>query len=320
MDLSDATKKELLRTMLLIRHFELGTEIQHKLGKVPGALHFYIGEEATATGVCAALKPNDLLLSTHRGHGHCLAKGAEPRRIMAELFGKVTGYSRGRGGSMHIFAPKLGILGTNGIVGGGLTLAAGAGMHAKLQKTGQVVACFFGDGAANNGTFHEAINLAGVLRLPVVFICENNLYATETAVSAATLTRNFADRAPGYGIPGEIMDGNDVLDVCEKSARAVARARSGDGPTLLESKTYRTCGHYAGHAEGGYRSKEELEAWRARDPIRLLSRRLMEEGTLDQGSLALMEEEAKAEVEEAIQFASESPWPAPEEALQHVSV
>jgi pyruvate dehydrogenase E1 component alpha subunit len=204
-------------------------------------------------------------------------------------------------------------------VGGGLTLAAGAAFHAKLQKTGQVAACFFGDGAANNGTFHEAVNLAGVLRLPAVFVCENNLYATETAVSAATLTRNFADRAPGYGIPGEVMDGNDVLDVLEKSARAVERARGGDGPTLLESKTYRTCGHYAGHAEGGYRSREELEAWRARDPIRLFSRRLMDEGALDQTGFARMEEEAKSRVGEAVRFAAESPFPAPEEALEHVT-
>jgi pyruvate dehydrogenase E1 component alpha subunit len=320
MDVRDAKKTELLRTMLLIRHFELGAEVQHKLGNIPGAVHFYIGEEATAAGVCATLRPDDFLFSTHRGHGHCIAKGAEPRRIMAELFGKVTGYSRGRGGSMHIFAKELGILGTNGIVGGGLTLAAGAAFHAKLQKTGQVAACFFGDGAANNGTFHEAINLAGVLRLPVVFVCENNLYATETAVSAATLTRNFADRAPGYGIPGEVMDGNNVLDVFEKAARAVERARGGDGPTILESKTYRTCGHYAGHAEGGYRSREELEAWRARDPIRLFSRHLMDEGVLDQAALARMEEEAEAAVQEAVRFASGSPFPAPEEALEHVAV
>jgi len=316
--MTNTLKKELLRTMLLIRQFELAVDEQYQVGKVPGFLHFYLGEEATATGVCASLQKDDYVVSSHRGHGHCIAKGADVRRLMAELFGKATGYSRGKGGSMHIFARDLGILGTNGIVGGGLPLAVGAGFHAKLQKTGQVAVCFFGDGAANNGTFHESINLASVMHLPVVFVCENNLYATEMPVRSATLTKNFADRAAAYGMPGEIADGNDVLDVFEKSARAVQRARSGSGPTLVESKTYRTCGHYAGHPETGYRPQEELESWRARDPIHLLSSRLIRDKTISKAALDRMEREAKALVEEAVSFATESAYPPGEEAVEHV--
>ncbi|MFH0795831.1 MAG: thiamine pyrophosphate-dependent dehydrogenase E1 component subunit alpha [Candidatus Omnitrophota bacterium] len=315
MKMSEEEKKRLLRLMLTIRSFELMVQEKRFQGRIPGTAHLYVGEEASAVGVCAGLKKDDYLVSTHRGHGHCIARGAAINLLMAELYGKSTGYCRGKGGSMHIFVKELGILGTNGIVGAGLPLALGAGLHAKLRKTGQVCASFFGDGAANQGTFHESLNLAAVQSLPVIFVCENNLYATETPVRDATLTKNFADRAQAYGIPGEVVDGNNLLEVCEKASQAIERARSGQGPTLLECKTYRYLGHYVGHGETGYRTKEEVEAWRKRDPIKLFFRHLAAEKTLNEKEFTDMEGKVQAEVEEAVRFAEESPFPEPEEAL-----
>jgi acetoin:2,6-dichlorophenolindophenol oxidoreductase subunit alpha len=306
-----------LRQMLLLRHFELTTQTQFLGGKVPGFCHIYVGEEATAVGVCETLNKDDYIVSTHRGHGHCLAKGADPSLLMAELYGKKTGYCRGRGGSMHIFVKEIGILGTNGVVGGGLPLAVGGGMHAKLARTKQVSVCFFGDGAANEGTFHESLNIAAVHKLPVIFICENNLYGTATRVSEATLTKDFADRAQAYGIPGRVADGNDVLDVYEKARVSVARARAGEGPTLLECKTYRQYGHYVGE-NSTYRPKEEVEAWLGRDPITLFKQHLLEENILNKAGIDQMEEQVKAQIVEAEKFASESPLPNSDEVLQHV--
>jgi len=316
--LSDEEKVRLLRTMITIRHFELAVQEHYMNTNIRGFAHMYLGEEATGVGVCAALKNSDCIVSSHRGHGHCIAKGADIKKLMAELFGKSTGYCRGRGGSMHMFSKELGILGTSGIVGGGLPLAVGAALHAKMRKSNQVIICFFGDGAANQGTFHESINLAAVHGLPVVFVCENNLYATETPVTLVTLTKDFADRAAGYGIPGVKVDGNSLLKVYETTRAAVERARSGEGPTLLECKTYRTCGHYIGHGETGYRSKEEVELWRKRDPIERFSKYLIEHGILDRKSVARIEEEVESEVKEAVRFALESPYPDKAEVLKDV--
>lgn len=318
MKMSEREKKRLLRLMLTIRNFELTVQKNYFQGRIPGAAHLYVGEEATAVGVCAGLKKDDYIVSTHRGHGHCIAKGADLKLLMAELYGKSTGYCRGKGGSMHIFVKELGILGTNGIVGGGLPLAIGTGLHAKLRKTGQICTAFFGDGAANQGTFHESINLAAVQRLPVIFVCENNLYATETPVKDATLTTDFADRARAYAVPGESVDGNNLYEVYEKASQAIERARSGQGPTLLECKTYRYLGHYVGHGETGYRTKEEVETWRKRDPIKLFLQHLVAEKIMDEKKFSEMEKKVQAEVDSAVKFAEESPFPDPKEALEDV--
>jgi len=296
--------------MMRIRIFEMAVREHFHKGEIPGFAHLYVGEEAVATGVCTVLGRDDYIASTHRGHGHCIAKGADLKRLMAELYGRQSGYCEGRGGSMHIFAREIGILGTCGIVGGGLPIALGAAMHSKLKKTGQVCAAFFGDGAANNATFHESLNLAAVKALPVIFVCENNLYATATSVQTATKTRNFADRAPAYGMPGVVVDGNDVMDVLRSAEEAVQRARAGKGPTLLECKTYRHFGHYIGE-NTFYRSKEEVEAWLERDPIKTFSRRLEEEGTLSAEQVETLRQEVAGEVAEAVKFASESPFPDP---------
>ncbi len=307
-------KKELLRSMLLLRHFELVVRERFFEGKIPGFCHVYVGEEATAVGVCDTLNRTDYVVSTHRGHGHCLAKGADPKRIMSELYGKKTGYCQGRGGSMHIFAKEIGILGTTGIVGSGLPIAIGAGMHIKLRKTGQVSVCFFGDGAANQGTFHESINIAAVQKLPVIFVCENNLYATATRVDEATLTKDFANRARAYGIPGKVVDGNNVLEVYENALEAVERVRAGKGPIFLECKTYRHFGHYVGE-DTKYRSQQEVDAWLKRDPIKLFKERLLDQGILDAAAIDRMEREVKEEIEEARRFATDSPLPEPDEVL-----
>jgi len=314
---TDDQKKRIMREMLLIRHFELMAQTQFFARKVPGFCHIYVGEEAVAVGVCQALKKDDYILSTHRGHGHCLAKGADPKRLMAELYGKETGYCRGRGGSMHIFVREVGILGTNGIVGGGLPLALGGGMHAKLCKTKQVTVCFFGDGAANQGTFHESVNIAAVQQLPVIFVCENNLYATATRVNEATLTKNFADRARSYGIDGRVLDGNNVLEVYENALDVVTQTREGNGPTLIECKTYRHYGHYVGE-NADYRPQEEVDQWLRKDPIKLFSELLIEQKVLTKEQFEQMEQEAKVQIEEAEKFATESPFPQSNEVLQNV--
>ena len=305
-----ATALSLYARMRLIRVFETRAGELCRKGEMPAFLHLYIGEEATAVGICSLLEPKDTLTSTHRGHGHALAKGVEPRRLMAELFGRATGTSGGRGGSMHIFAPEVGVLGTNGLVGGGIPAAAGAGLSAKLLGTGAVSVAFFGDGAANHGAFHESLNLAGAWDAPVLFVCENNLYATATPFRDITRNPDIASRGAAHGIPAESVDGQDVLAVREVAARAIARARAGGGPTLIESKTYRFVGHHEGDVlVGNYRTMEELEAWKLRCPLLLMAQRLREQYDCTDEDIAEVDRQAEATVEDAVEFARQSPWP-----------
>ena len=308
----------LYRQMLLIRRCEEQLARAHQAGLIHGACHTYVGEEAVATGVCANLRADDAIFSTHRGHGHALAKGVTPRELMAELFGRATGCSRGRGGSMHLFKPEVGLMGTSGIVGPCILQAAGAGYTFKLLGADRVGVAFFGDGASNNGAFHEGLNLASIWKLPTLFVCENNLYATEIALSYAAGNPNVAERAAAYGMPGVAVDGNDVLAVYEAACEAVERARSGGGPTLLECRTYRTRAHSEGMRDAGYRSTEEIESWKARDPIKLFAARLRnDDGTSDE-ELAKVDAEIKTIVDEAYEFARNSPYPDPATATQYV--
>lgn len=307
----------MFRKMVEIRLFEEKVFDLYAQNLVPGTIHLYAGEEAVAVGVCSNLRKDDYITSTHRGHGHCIAKGADLKRTMAEILGKKTGYCKGKGGSMHIADFSIGMLGATAVVGAGIPIAVGAGLSIALRKTDQVVACFFGEGASNQGTFHEGINMAAVWRLPVIFVCENNLYAMGTRQSRVMLIENIADRAAAYGIPGVVVDGNDVLAVHEAAQRAVERARMGGGPTLIECKTYRHKGH-SRVDPARYRPREEVAEWLAKDPIKRFRERLLQEGVLTAEEIQKIEAEAAAEIEEAVRFAMESPYPAPEEALEDV--
>jgi pyruvate dehydrogenase E1 component alpha subunit len=307
----------MLSKMLEIRFFEEKVFELYAQNLVPGTIHLYLGEEAVAVGVCTALNKDDYITSTHRGHGHCIAKGADLNRTMAEILGKKTGYCKGKGGSMHIADFSIGMLGATAVVGAGIPIAVGAGLSAKLKKTDQVVACFFGEGASNQGTFHESINMASIWKLPVIFVCENNLYAMGTRQSTVMAIENVADRAVAYGIPGVVVDGNDVLAVYEATQRAVERARKGEGPTLIECKTYRHKGH-SRVDPAKYRPKEEVEEWLAKDPIKRFKEKLLQTNTLTEAEIQQIEKEVSAEIEEAVKFAMESPYPAPEEALEDV--
>ncbi len=304
----------LLETMMRIRAFESRVEELFFAGRIAGSVHLYIGEEATATGVCGALRPDDYITSTHRGHGHAIAKGAHLDRMMAELFGRKTGYCKGKGGSMHIADFSVGMLGANGIVAGGLTIAVGAALSAKMRRSGQVVACFFGDGATSRGPFHEALNMASVFRLPVLFVNENNQYASTTPASYGVSIEDVAGRAPGYRIPGVTVDGNDVLAVRDAALTAVERARSGEGPTLLECKTHRWKGHYIGDPEQ-YRTKAEVASYKEDCPIQRFQSLLLKDGTVSQAQIGDISHRLDAEVAAAERFAEESPFPAPEDAL-----
>jgi len=308
---------EMYRKMFEIRSFEEKVFELYAQNMVPGTIHLYAGEEAVAVGVCSNLRKDDYITSTHRGHGHCIAKGADPKRIMAEILGKKTGYCKGKGGSMHIADFKVGMLGATAVVGAGIPIAMGAGLSIKLRGTDQVVACFFGEGASNQGTFHEGINMAAIWKLPVIFVCENNLYAMGTRQSRVMLIENIADRAASYGIPGVTVDGNDVLAVYEAAREAVERARGGEGPTLIECKTYRHKGH-SRVDPAKYRPKEEVEEWLRKDPIKRLREKLLQTNVLAEEEIQRVEEEVSAEIEEAVKFAVESPYPAPEEALEDV--
>jgi 2-oxoisovalerate dehydrogenase E1 component len=308
----------LYREMLNIRRTEEQLVKSYAAGLIHGACHTYIGEEAIAVGVCAHLRLDDAVFSTHRGHGHALAKGVPPREVIAELYGRVTGCSRGRGGSMHLFAPEIGMMGTSGIVGPCILQATGAGYSFKLLKTDRVGIAFFGDGAANNGAFHEGLNLASIYRLPVIYVCENNLYATEVPFAYAAGHPDVGDRGYAYGIPSVIVDGNDVLAVYEAAGEAVQRARSGGGPTLIEGKTYRTRAHSEGMGESGYRSQEEIDAWKARDPIKRFHEYMISEQMVSGEELENIEAEVQARVEEAAEFAKNSPWPDPATATKYV--
>jgi TPP-dependent pyruvate/acetoin dehydrogenase alpha subunit len=305
------------RTMLLIRCFEERVAECFAAGEIPGLIHLSTGQEAVAATVGALLRPDDLVSATHRGHGQCLAKGAEPARVMAELFGRATGCCRGKGGSMHLCDLARGVLGTNGVVGANLPIAVGTALAARLRGTGQVTVAFFGDGAANTGAAHEALNLAAVWSLPVVFVCENNLYAEFTPQAVHTRVPRIAARAAAYGIPGVTVDGNDVPALFGAAAAAVHAARAGAGPTLLEAMTYRHRGHHEGDPMG-YRPREELEVWRARDPIRRFRGWLAERGWLGEEDGARLVAEVQAEVDRATEFARRSPWPEAGAALEDV--
>ena len=308
---------EAYRTMLLIRRFEERCNALYMQGRIPSTLHLYIGQEAVAAGVCAHLRPDDALFSTHRPHGHALAKGVAPRAIMAELFAKRTGCCQGKGGSMHVGDVNVGMYPAIAIVGANVPLAAGVALAAKRLHEDRVVVCFFGDGAANEGAFHEGMNLAAIWDLPVVYVCENNLYAASTPISAAFKIEDIADRAAAYGMPGVVVDGNDVGAVYEVAGEAIARARRREGPTLIEAKTYRLCGHSRSDPRT-YRSKEEEAEWGDLDPIDVTGLRLKEMDLATDESLQAIEEEVKAVIDEAVAFAEESPSPEPTDALKHV--
>lgn len=308
--------KAFLKEMIRIRNMELEIASLFRRGKMPAfAPHLYVGEEAIAAGVCGCLRRNDYLLSTHRGHGHCLAKGADMKLIISEVCGKRTGCCGGKGGTMHMVFPEVGILGTNGIVGAGMPISVGVGLSVKLKGTDQVVVCFFGDGAANNGTFHESLNMASLWKLPIIFICENNQYATSVHVSRSTSVKDISIRAKGYGIPGRKVDGNHVDTVYEASLKAVESARNGDGPSLLECKTYRIRGHYEGDPTWDYRTKEEVEKAKRKDPILYWKRKLVKLGQINNDEIAEIEKIVEKEVAEASLFAEKSPFPKAEDAM-----
>jgi pyruvate dehydrogenase E1 component alpha subunit len=308
---------DMFRKMLQIRLFEEKVFTLYGQNLVPGTIHLYAGEEAVAVGVCSALREDDYITSTHRGHGHCIAKGTDLGRTMAEILGKKTGYCKGKGGSMHIADFSIGMLGATAVVGAGLPIAVGAGLSARLRGKNQVVACFFGEGASNQGTFHESINMASVWKLPIIFVCENNLYAMGTRQSRVMAIENIADRATAYGIPGFVVDGNDVIAVYEATEKAAEKARKNEGPTLIECKTYRIKGHSRVDS-AKYRPKAEVEEWLNKDAIKRFKEKLLQASTLTATEIEKIETEVSAEVEKAVKFAIDSPYPAPEEALQDV--
>ncbi len=306
--------------MLSIRYFEEAILYVYSHGWMPGLAHLYIGQEAVAVGVCENLREEDYITSTHRGHGHLIAKGGDLKKMMAEVMGKRDGYCRGKGGSMHIFDFSLGILGANGIVAGSIPIATGAGLSSKINHEGKVTICFFGEGASNQGAFHEGINLASLWHLPIVYVCENNLYGISVHQRRAQNIEDVAVRAKAYGIPGEVVDGNDVLAVYEVAQDAIGRAHSGAGPTLIECKTYRWGGHHVGDPGTAYRPKEEVEEWKAKCPIKRFKKYLSEKKILTDEEIAGIEKKVRGQVDEAVQFGRQSPYPEPEEALGDVLV
>ncbi len=303
---------KMLTIMLKIRIFEEKLVQLEQQKELPGWLHFYLGEEAVATGVMLNLKKEDYITSTHRGHGHLIAKGAEIKYMMAELYGKSTGYCKGRGGSMHISDASIGILGANGIVGAGIPIATGAGYGCQVQKNNKVVVSFFGDGAADTGSFHESLNLASIWKLPVIYVVENNYYALSFKCEGEGMrhlnVKDIADRAAAYNIPGIVADGMDVLDVYSKIDDVVDDVRNGKGPVLFEAKTYRYKGHHLGDHEG-YRTKEEVKEWKKKDPIQRLSKKLIDEKILDKQDIEGIKKQLAEELEEAVDFARKSPGP-----------
>ena len=306
----------LYRTMTTIRVFEQRVAREFRTGEIPGFVHMYIGEEAVAAGVCANLDDRDYITSTHRGHGHCIAKGCDLRRMMAEIYGRADGLCKGRGGSMHIADFSRGMLGANAIVGGGIALATGAALAASVRGSGEVAVAFFGDGAANQGVLHESLNLAAIWSLPVVYVCENNGFAESTPASYSTSVRDVASRAAAYDIPGVIADGADAVAVYEAAREAVRRARAGEGPTLLEVKTYRFMGHFEGDPDR-YRDDADREAARSRDALAALRERLLAAG-VGEAELDALQAEIAAEVDEAVAFAKASPFPDPSEVELYV--
>jgi len=317
--ISDETLLDIHRRMVRIRLFEETAGKMMEDGKIPGALHLYVGEEAVAAGVIVHLSNTDWVTSTHRGHGHLIAKGGEFDKMMAELFGRATGYNKGKGGSMHICSMELGMLGANGIVGGGPPIAMGAGFSNKFRKTKDVSISFFGDGASNEGSFHEAANMAALYKLPVVFVCENNGYGEYTPQANHQAIVDVADRAAGYGMPGVIVDGMDVVAVYEAAGEAIQRARNGEGPTLLECKTYRYYDHVGVRGMGmSYRTDEEVEQWKQRDPILLLEERLAKQNILSAEAAKAVHDEIAQQVRDAVAFADASPMPDASALLEDV--
>lgn len=306
-----------LRKMHLIRRFEESAEDAYMRGLSYGTMHLSIGQEATAVGACLALTDQDFITSTHRGHGHCIAKGADVSKMFAEFLGRETGYCRGRGGSMHIADPSRGNLGANGIVGGGIPIAVGAALAAKKLKSGAVAVSFFGDGANNEGAFHESLNMAAIWKLPVVFICENNQYGMSMSTERSTAVRDVATRASAYAMPGVTVDGNSFAEIAQATRDAVERARSGGGPTLIEAKTYRTRGHSRSD-RNRYRTKEEIDAWRQRDPILLFEKELEALDLLSSLEMKAVREEVEAEISAGMAFADSSPKPSPLEVARDV--
>jgi TPP-dependent pyruvate/acetoin dehydrogenase alpha subunit len=307
----------LYRTMLLIRRFEEKLYYLFSTRDMPGSMHQYNGQEAVAAGVCAHLSRTDYITSTHRGHGHCIAKGADLRAVMAEMFAKSTGCCRGMGGSMHIADFGVGMLGANGIVAGGVPIAAGAGITCQVRSRGQVSVAFFGDGAVNEGAFHEAVNLASVWQLPVLFVCENNLYGFSTHYRRTMQITDIADRAAGYGIPGVVVDGMDVAAVHEAAGAAIRRAREGGGPTLIECKTYRFMGH-SRFEPSSYRTREELEEWKAKDPLTRFAETLRRDFSVPEVEISRVGEDVAREIEDAVRFAEQSPDPAPDDWRRYI--
>jgi pyruvate dehydrogenase E1 component alpha subunit len=307
--LTKESKVKMLKDLITIRRFEERTMQMYAAGEFGGFLHPYIGMEAIAAGACAAIEEKDYIVSTHRGHGHCIAKGADLNKMMAELLGKATGYCKGRGGSMHIADTKLKMLGANGIVGGGIPISIGAGFGAKMRGEGEVVLCFFGDGASNNGVFHEALNMTAIFKLPVVYICENNLYAISMCSLDSVACKDIGKRACAYGIPGHIIEGSDPVEVYNTVKKAVKHARDGKGPSLIEAKTYRFYGHHP-NDPAEYRTKEEAEYYKKeKDPLINFKKTMVKEKVLTKKEIEKMEKNIKEEVENAVDFAHESPEP-----------
>lgn len=317
MNLDKETLVGIYDKMLRIRFFEEKAAELFAAQKLPGFVHLYAGEEAVAAAVCALLTDKDYITSTHRGHGHLIAKGGKLDLMMAELFGKSDGYCKGKGGSMHIADVNLGILGANGIVGAGQPIAAGAAFALNYLKTDSVAVCFFGDGASNRGTFHEALNMASAFKLPLVFICENNQYGISNHQSSSMNITDVSDRAGSYGIPGVTVDGNDAIAVYEAASEAIARARKGDGPSIVECKTWRHHGHFEGDP-AIYKKPEEQAAWLAKDPIPRMEKKLMDLKYADQAKIAEMRKKVEEEIDAAVAFAEKSPYPQPSEVLTDV--
>lgn len=315
--LSTSQLLDMYRRMQQIRRFDSRALELYREGLMRGTTHPYIGMEAVGVGACTALRPDDFITSTHRGHGHCIAKGGDIPKMMAELLGKATGYCRGKGGSMHIADLDRGILGANGIVGGGMGIATGSALSARLRGTDQVTICFFGDGALNQGALHESSNLAAIWKLPVIYLCENNQYAMSARADQFTSVPDPSVRAVAYGFPGLRVDGMDVLAVYEMVAEAVARARAGEGPSFIVATTYRFFGHHVGDPLN-YRSQEEVDEWRKQDPIMHFQQILLDRGVLSESDAARIEQEVADEVEAAIEFAKQSPEPSPETLMEDI--